>query len=138
MPGGLVPSDVLAGASFEELEHKARALLQTGRYSIDCWVGNPWPGQRAVAGETAYYMRPAVQGEEGNRFDESWGGTCTFHSDAGCSLNEGSRPYECRALIPSADGQCSYGPRSKWAGKRSLAQAWWPFRHVLDRLRREP
>jgi hypothetical protein len=135
MPGGMFPADVDESLDPAKLHARVRELLQGGHYSIDSFVGNPFEYRRGVPKGTGYYLRPAVKGEEGSWSSESWGGACTFHTDTGCPLPDAERPTECRLLTPAPDDRCTF-PEG-WEGKRTVAQAWWPYREVLEALVRE-
>ncbi len=130
MPGCVFPSDLDSQLRPEVVADKVLALLESGRYALDWWEGNPF-SDHACSGR-AYFLRPAIRGSEGRWTDDSWGGTCTFHSAQGCALEEPQRPLECRALVPSPHGAC-YKPEGWEAGGRRLAaQAWWEYQETLQ------
>lgn len=132
MPGIVFPSELDAQLRHDIVADKVLALLETGRYALDWWDGNPFNND--VRAGRAYYLRPATRGNEGRWTDESYGGTCTFLGANGCGLEERQRPLECRALIPQANNTC-YKPEGwELGGRRLGAQAWWPFREALAAL----
>lgn len=134
MPGSVLPTDLDPSLREDRIAHGLRLMLETGRYAIDWWEGSPFTDE-LKGGDNGYYLRPSIRGEEGQWVSPSWGGACTFHGPTGCALPEAERPGECKMLIPVAPGQCYY-PEG-WDGRRSVAQAWWPFRHLLAKLRME-
>jgi hypothetical protein len=135
MPGSLLPRDVSDTLDTVAIKKSLLAMLESGKYSVDHYVGDPFADPKSLLSYSVngYYVRPAVKGAEHRWFDDSWGGACTFHSESGCDLSEDSRPSECRALTPAIDAGC-HMPEG-WEGKRSVAQAWWPFQAVLKELR---
>lgn len=135
MPGTIYPIDISPNLDRDEIFIKVHDLLQTGRWAVDQWDGDPemeddWDGVT-----TGFYLRPATKGKEGKWFDASWGGDCTFHSSRGCELSVIERPTDCRTLVPH-ESDC-YQPEG-WS-KHSGVAAWYPFRHILeDLLQYEP
>jgi hypothetical protein len=100
LPGAAMPEDFgLPGEATSLL-----AALASGRWTIDWWEGDPRPGEDSLS--HAYFVRPATKGNEGERYDPSWGGVCTFLSTDGCELPPEARPALCRFLEPRADGNC--------------------------------
>lgn len=142
IPGEILPSDLGADLSPPEMHSRIRQMLQSGDYTIDWWEGPPVPKEELDeldARTSGYYLRPATKAHRGHWFDDSWGGTCTFHTEAGCSLSAQERPSGCLSLIPELDetGEPSCRHPAGWEGKLSAAKAWWPYRGVFKRLRRE-
>lgn len=133
MPGTVFPADVDPQLRRLVIWKKTRALLESGRYAIDWWEGSPMEGEKS--GGPGYYLRPATKGNEGKVADPSWGGACTFHTDQGCELSEENRPSECKALKPVSPGKCEM-PEG-WDGRRTGAQAWWPYRDILEKFREQ-
>ena len=129
MPGIVFPNELDAQLRREVIADKVLAMLESGRYSLDWWEGNPhtddWRGGRS------YFLRPAIQGSEGQWAHDAWGGTCTFHGVRGCELDERRRPLECRALIPDVNGHCFKPAGWEVGGRRLASQAWSPFNETL-------
>lgn len=136
MPGTATPADV--GAPDEPtMRVRLRSLLGTGRWAIDWWEGDPRPREDQPFDEdgnlewpdvSAYYLRPATVGQEGDVFDASFGGRCTFHTSSGCAIFD-TRPEGCRALEPATDGGPCVDRRT--GSKQGGAVAWWPYREML-------
>lgn len=139
MPGSVLPADLDISLVPSVIEEKLRAMLDTGRYAVDWWEGSPMTPETRTGDENdyreGYFIRPAVKKYEGRRFHGSWGGACTFHSDKGCELTDETRPGECKLLKPIEPGSCEYP--DGWEGKRTVAQAWWPYRSIFKTLKDE-
>lgn len=132
-PGAVLPMDLMPDNDETKLEERIQQLLMTGRYAIDWWEGSPFSSvKRGSQYRQGYYLRPATKGKEGQVYDASWGGACTFHSSVGCELPDESRPGECKLLIPKPSQQCGYA--KDWEGKRTVAQLWWPYRFLLGEV----
>lgn len=125
LPGSVYPSDTKG-----DMLTAVSGLLQTGRYAVDVWDGGP-QGVDNPHCEDGPFLRPATKGKEGRRYDESWGGECTFLTESGCSLREADRPGGCRNLEPSEDGNCYDHCGQFGNDKERAAAAWWPFREIL-------
>lgn len=78
-----------------------------------------------------YFLRPRHL-EENPVNPNLYGGTCiNWKSDLGCLLNEQERPYQCRTLIPLADGvYCKHKPSDKGL-KIDLVNKWNPYQKEL-------
>ena len=144
LPGEILPSDLGEGLNAVELYTRMREMLMSGQYAVDWWE-NYHPADEDEAtrtyGACGYYLRPAIQGQEGRWFDGSYGGACVFHSDeAGCALEAHQRPHSCLTLVPSVDEQgrpnCDHA--DGWEGKLGAAKAWWPYRHLFESLKHDP
>lgn len=124
MPAAAFPIDF--GATSEAMLQSLTEKLSTGRWAIDWWEGNPSDDSAGDGIEQAYFVRPAVRGN-GQLFDPSWGGPCTFHSSTGCEIFS-ERPQGCRGLEPSdPPGKCT--PRH--STKQDAAIAWLPFHSLI-------
>jgi hypothetical protein len=115
MPGSCTPDD------FHRDMRVVEGALRTGRYAIDWWEG----------GDKIYYVRPATKGDEGDTFDPSWGGECTFLTETGCSLKGYERPENCRELEPIG-GKCT----SK-IDKYGYALTWLEYQDQLEDIGRK-
>jgi Fe-S-cluster containining protein len=122
MPGSVHPADVT--------RDQVRAMLASGRYAVDWWDGDPRSSADIPDGQElaqAYFLRPATQGQEGCKYDPSWGGPCTFLAEDGCTLVPSARPYQCRLLEPRPKRKCI----EHSAGKSGIAVAWIPYQDWL-------
>ena len=125
MPGAAFPHDFPGDLAVE-----VKRALEVGRWAIDWWHGDPRPRGRR---DRTYFVRPATVGREGKRLDPSWGGACTFHGPAGCSIFA-TRPSGCRGLEPRPDQRhCEI----RHSSKQDAAIAWVPHQKLLERLARE-
>lgn len=131
LPGSVLPSDLAEDAV--GIARRVQDLLATGRYAIDAYENWDKAGPRDMEPKKQYFLRPAVQGYEGQVLDLSWGGACTFHSSTGCELDEATRPGECKMLIPANDKRCGFGDTG-WTGRPSVAAAWAPYHDMLEDL----
>lgn len=124
-PGGAtLPED------FEDEAAMAKAL-ESGRYTIDCWEGDPRPIKDKKELHQADYIRPAIKGKEGRRIDRPWGGECTFLTKTGCELAPDKRPSGCRMLEARPDGNCIV----HGADKRRASIAWLKHRDFLNQAK---
>jgi hypothetical protein len=121
-PGAAMPHDF--GASAEEIKTALIEALGSGRWVIDWWECDPRPGMYELP--SAYFVRPAVVGGEGEVFHALYNGRCTFHTDTGCGIFD-RRPSGCRGVEPGTEG-C----KSRHSSKRDAAIAWIPFRKVIQ------
>lgn len=78
-----------------------------------------------------YFLRPKHI-DENPINPEPYGGLCVnWKSDVGCLLSESERPYQCRTLIPLADGvTCQHKPSDK-ALKVNMISRWYPYQYEL-------
>lgn len=148
LPGGIMPQQL--GETADEIVSRAWQMVRTGKYAWDAWDGDPiyeWGNPQGY--DRVHYLRPATKGKEGQAFDYSWGGECTFLGENGCTLPREERPAECLALKPALEdfrfialNPDEYGGRHTLAdatacesdlGKRELAIAWRPFQAEIDR-----
>lgn len=151
-PGFFYPED-LGAPDESEMERRLRELLDSGRYTLDDWVGDPRPGcdssafeewdewhdlkEKGLVFSQVYMPRPAMVGHEGQRYHGAFGGTpCTFLGEKGCQLEREDRPTECRALEPvdSTGNNCKMPPGMS---KRDCAIAWVPYQNLFERLAEE-
>lgn len=95
MPGTAYPSD------FNSPEEIKKAI-ESGKYAIDWWEGDPGDGDL----RKAYFVRPSTKDKIGKIYDATWGGECTFLTKKGCKLKPNKRPKECRDLEPKPDFDC--------------------------------
>ena len=142
LPGEILPSDLGDDLNPAQMYARIREMLQSGNYSVDWWDCPPFSKEdlHEVDRHTpGYFLRPATVRGKGQWFDASWGGTCTFHTASGCALEAQHRPSGCLSLVPriEQDGSPSCYSAEGWDGKLTAAKAWWPYRGVFLRLRRE-
>ena len=123
---------------------KLSAALNSGRWCIDWWEGDPRPTcEQTNKLPQAYYVRPAAKGHEGKIRHGTWGNIpCTFLSITGCTLASADRPLQCKMLEPrpawhsvEAPGtHCElHGDTDKQAG----AIVWIPYWEFLDNFRQK-
>lgn len=112
LPGCAFPDDFPTKESLQQ-------ALESGRWAIDWWEGDPREGQDIL--REVKYVRPAIQGHEGQRYHPAWGGPCTFLTDTGCELAPFDRPKECRYLMPMEVRPCK---NYEGLSKRQAAIAW--------------
>lgn len=136
-PGCYAPEDF--GDSPDEITENVRSAFASGRLTIDWWEGDP---REQVSDEDerlsrGLFIRPAVQGMEGQKADPTYGGPCTFLGDNGCALAFLERPENCRRLMPLLERgylkyckleDCSINP------KQHYALRWLPYRGVLEEV----
>jgi len=123
-PGACFPIDFSLPGDLSKL----REALASGKYTIDWWEGDPRKNKDEL--DKAYFVRPSIKGKEGERYDPTWGGECTFLTKKGCSLETEKRPLNCKMLEPREDHQCFiHGNKNKHAA----AIAWLPYFNELDR-----
>lgn len=90
-------------------------LLMTKMFTIDS-VGD--------GDDVTYFIRPRHI-EEDPIFPEIYGGICiNFKSEVGCLLSEEERPFQCRTLIPLADGVYCKHKDSDKARKADIVPRW--------------
>lgn len=113
-------------------------LLDTGKISIDYYIGDPKEDiYTSIAMDDfadRYYLRPRIT--DGPAINGSSLGTCiNWTKEKGCSLTEDERPYQCRMLKPSVDSDglhdCTYLPGEKT--KREVIIEWLPYQEVLNK-----
>lgn len=121
-PGNALPEDVHGGDE-DELRERLEALLATGRWTIEHGIETPglWGN---------WIVRPAIKGDEGQRYTEETHGLCTFWSANGCEIFE-QRPTGCRALKPQFGKQCSV---PSIPDEHRLQDAWQPHFDMLREL----
>lgn len=141
LPGEVLPGDLSPTLDPYEVIVEAHNLLESGLYTFD-WYERFIPEggniDNAFSSERGYYLRPVTVGMEDSWRDPSHGGRCTLLHDEGCELTEEDRPSGCRSLIPQEPlarkraGGCH--PAEGYTGKRSAAQAWFPFKEYIIKL----
>lgn len=121
-PGVAYPEDF----EMDKGPEKLQAAIKTGKWAIDWWEGDPGDGIDA----TAYFVRPAIKGHEGETYHPGWGGECTMLTKVGCSLEAKDRPKECRDLEPfDGDEDCIMHNST---GNKEAALVWRKHFNVLD------
>lgn len=123
LPGGFLPSDFGI-----DLIEGVRSALASGRCAIDWWEGDI-DGKDELS--QVLFLRPATKGKEGQIFDGSWGGECTFLTPVGCSLPREKMPSECKALRPrsTAEGDCPSD-----FNKEDVCREWRPYQSLLGMI----
>ena len=128
IPAPCIPNDIQRLYPSDTLDNSVLLALKSGRFSIDWYEGS---------NRGKPYVRPSVKGSEGNMYDPSWGGECTFLKEKGCELSESKRPYYCKIVKPSAGGGCTTGVNGNQ--KLAAAATWkkvdlWQWRESYDNL----
>lgn len=126
MPGSCYPSDFGLPGNFDKL-NKA---LESGRYCIDWWDGDPREDEIEFEDYECYYVRPATKDKIGIRHDPSWGGECNFLKENGCELESEGRPLNCQKLEPVEGGKCVLHDN---VCKQDAVIAWLPYADKLVR-----
>jgi hypothetical protein len=130
MPGHCLPSDF--GETGSDIENNLATALQSGKYAIDWWEGDPRaniPTEKRLS--QAYFIRPATVENRG-LFDPSWGGLCVFHTPEGCLLPDETRPYGCRMLKP--DKESDKGCIQLGTNKQEACVLWIPYHAVIEQI----
>lgn len=120
LPGINSPQD------FNCSEKEILEALKSGKYALDYWDGE----FENTGIYDAYFIRPAIQGKEGQLIDPSWGGFCTFWTpEDGCELSFKQRPLGCKSLLVNIikPGHCTDG----MFGKKEAVKAWLPYQEIL-------
>jgi len=130
MPGGTHPND-WGAPDMDEMQRRISAALDSERYAIDWWEGDPRGLEEGYIGYVSqgFYIRPATKGKEGRVYDASWGGECTFLTATGCALAHDARPLECRTLEPKYPLRCE-----QHHGKHATAIAWIEYHDLLKEI----
>ena len=118
--GAYIPED-FKGVNLHNIEEFEKILLE-GNVSID------WYEDYGENGEEGYFIRPRHVG--GDIVDSSWGSTCHYLTDKGCSLTFEERPYFCKKLVPNENMLCG-----EEKSKEKYADAWKDYYEVIERLR---
>lgn len=109
----------------EVMRRRIAAALDSGRYVLDDWVGNPKVEHELDLSVVAVYMvRPAVKDGKRRLLNN---GPCTFLGNSGCDLSYTDRPRQCSNLVPGADGEDCSGSYDK----RQAAIDWMDYQDVL-------
>lgn len=129
-PGIPHPED-LGAPDLDTLRASVSALLRSGRWVVD-HDASSWLDREP----SAWYLRPAIRGTEGNQppdfeFDRS--GPCTFLVDGRCEIYE-HRPRGCRLVVPSS--RLPDGCKTP-VGKIAQVDPWEPYESMLLALRNE-
>lgn len=84
--------------------------------------------------EKVYYIRPRTTSKPNDVIDPSYGGTCIFLTDTGCSKSFNQRPIECQNLIPrKKPGENCKGANKAYTGKVSAALAWLEYQDLIKK-----
>jgi len=126
LPGTAHPSDFGLPST-----RRLSAALRSGRWAIDWWEGDPREDREEV--KRGYWIRPATKGKEGELYDGSLGGKCTFLTLRGCELSPEDRPLQCRLLEPRPGGHGNCKAHHGFT-KREDALAWEPYWDLLDNI----
>lgn len=98
-------------------------------YQFDYWEGDEYGNLR---GRTGYFLRPQTLKSKGVLVDPSWGGTCVFLTEQGCSKIFEERPYMCQQLKPSENFNC--GPSEDNLKKYDYVLAWLEYNDLIEEI----
>jgi hypothetical protein len=128
------PSDF--GNTSEEVKKNLKEALQSGLWIVDWWE-NDCPGIPKKA--TGYFVRPrGIRDDPDKIFYPSWGGTCLFLMEDGCSLPDEARPLGGRTVEPKPGGidHCiQHANAKKYNEKPTFAKMWFPYNEFFIFLR---
>ena len=121
LPGPYHPSDFKETITKEFLTE----LLRSRKAVVDWWERRDRPG---------YFLRPPCVNDDGKIFCGSWGGTCSFLKEDGCSLKFEDRPLGCRNLRPGKDGEDGDRCTTNYS-KYEAYIAWSRYRSIIEEIR---
>ena len=125
LPGEWSVEDVLKRSSDGSIKSGLSSLLDAGLLQFDWWDGDIIDGGKLGA---VYLPRPPCG--NGGLFYASWGrDICHLLTSGGCSLSFDDRPEGCKAMIPSADGECRY--IDGHYTKSVAALEWRPYQNTI-------
>lgn len=106
---------------------KIKEYLDNG-YQFDYWEGNP-TNNSEYDNKTFYYLRPSLTNSTHKKVDGSWGGTCVFLTDTGCSKTFEERPEGCQALLPQENFNCN----SQYYSKEEYCEMWFKYNDIIEK-----
>lgn len=130
-PGSYYPEDFMKDGVL--YKRAIREVILSHVAQIDYWEGEFKKGNS----QTAYFLRAPIASHPLRIPYPAWPGACSLLTNEGCLLPFSQRPWECRHLIPSPDGnseKCGIPELKGEATKKACCQAWWPYRKILRSL----
>ena len=100
-------------------------------YQFDYWEGDEYGNLR---GRTGYFLRPQTIKSIGVLVDPSWGGTCVFLTEQGCSKTFEERPYMCQQLEPQEDFNCGPKDKENTLNKYDYVLAWLQYNNLIEEI----
>ena len=97
-------------------------------YQFDYWEGDEF------GGKAGYYLRPQTIESKGVLVDPSWGGTCVFLTEQGCSKTFEERPYMCQQLEPQEDFNCGSKDKENTLNKYDYVLAWLQYNNLIEEI----
>lgn len=94
-------------------------------YQFDYWEGDEF------GGKVGYFLRPQTIKSKGVLVDPSWGGTCVFLTEQGCSKTFEERPYMCQQLEPQEDFNCGPKNTEDTLNKYDYVLAWLQYNNLI-------
>ena len=96
-------------------------------YQFDYWEGE-------FGGKVGYFLRPQTIKSKGVLVDPSWGGTCVFLTEQGCSKTFEERPYMCQQLEPQEDFNCGPKDKENTLNKYDYVLAWLQYNNLIEEI----
>ena len=134
LPGCTVPEDFnLEDKTEEEVKGFLIEMFSTGMWQIDWW---DFYAEDFKCEHKGYFIRPATKRNYGKLFHGAWAFEgCVFLQGNSCVLEFTERPYDCKVLVPSSDGdptKCDW----KVVGedehpKLHSIHAWLPYEKII-------
>ena len=97
-------------------------------YQFDYWEGDEF------GGKVGYFLRPQTIKSKGVLVDPSWGGTCVFLTEQGCSKTFEERPYMCQQLEPQEDFNCGPKDKENTLNKYDYVLAWLQYNNLIEEI----
>ena len=126
MPGIVHPEQLE-----EPISRKLLFRLYKEGYQFDYWEGDEYGD---LKGRTGYFLRPQTLKSKGVLVDPSWGGTCVFLTEEGCSKIFEERPYMCQQLKPQEDFNCGPKDKENTLNKYDYVLAWLQYNNLIEEI----
>ena len=97
-------------------------------YQFDYWEKDEF------GGKVGYFLRPQTIKSKGVLVDPSWGGTCVFLTEQGCSKTFEERPYMCQQLEPQEDFNCGPKNTGDTLNKYDYVLAWLQYNNLIEEI----
>ena len=97
-------------------------------YQFDYWEGDEF------GGKVGYFLRPQTIKSKRVLVDTSWGGTCVFLTEQGCSKTFEERPYMCQQLEPQEDFNCGLKDKENTLNKYDYVLAWLQYNNLIEEI----
>ena len=123
MPGIVHPNQLQQPITKELL-----LKLHKEEYQFDYWEGDEF------GGKVGYFLRPQTIKSKGVLVDPSWGGTCVFLTEQGCSKTFEERPYMCQQLEPQEDFNCGSKDKENTLNKYDYVLAWLQYNNLIEEI----